>query len=468
MTTQAKEPQHPTVDAASELRYRLGGGLHEPGSPEYDEACELFNAMIETRPRYVARCNAPDDVVAALAFARNHDLEVAVRAGGHSVTGLSLREDGLVLDVRGMSDVEVDPQRRIARVGGGATWATVDEATQAHGLAAPGGRVSTTGVGGLTLGGGSGWLERKHGFACDNVEAVELVTATGELVRASKGENSELLWALRGGGGNFGVVTTFELRLHPVGPEVFGGLVMHPFESGRELLALWRDVMREAPDELSLAFMYAAIAEDDEESPPELRGKIAAVVAGMHSGTLAEGEEALRPIREFGAPAADEFGPVPYAEFQRMIDDPPGFRNYWTEEHLPDLPDAAIDAIHGRFVDPPPGIPQVFIVSWGGAMARVGEESGPLTGRDARFIVHPLALWTDPADDERVMSWGRGLRADMREFATGASYLNFAGDEGEARVRAAYGERNYERLAQVKARWDPGNVFRASGNVRPA
>ena len=322
-----------TVD---ELRFRLQGDLHEPGDPGYDDACRLFNTMIERSPRLVARCSAPDDVIASLAFAREHGLEVAVRAGGHSVAGLSLVDDGLVLDVRGMSEIEVNPSRRVARVGAGATWAQVDRATQAHGLATTGGRVSTTGVAGLTLGGGSGWLERKHGLACDNVLAVELVTADGRMVRASADEHPDLFWALRGGGGNFGVVTAFEFRLHPVGPEVFAGLVLHPADRGRELLALYRDVMRDAPDELSLGFGYVT-APAEPGIPEAMHGEQAVIVAGMHAGPLGEGEEALRAIRAFGPPAADFFGPAPYADFQSSLDDPPGFRNWWTAEHLTDL-----------------------------------------------------------------------------------------------------------------------------------
>ena len=455
-----------TTTALDELRFRLAGGLHEPGDTEYEGACSLFNAMIETRPRVVARCSAPDDVVAALAFAREHGLEVSVRAGGHSVTGLSLRDDGLVLDVRGMNDVEVDPERRIARVGGGATWGAVDRATQLHGLATTGGRVSTTGVAGLTLGGGSGWLERKHGLACDNLVAVELVTADGRLVRASDGENPDLLWAHRGGGGNFGVVTALELGLHPVGPEVYGGLLMYPAAQGPEVLRRWRDVMHEAPEELSLAFAYITAPVDDPDVPAELRGKLTALVAGMHAGSIADGERALRPFRELGPAALDAFGAVPYADFQCSIDDPPGYRNYWTAEQLPELPDHVVDLIHARALEMPGSAPQIFCVAWGGAVAR--NDSGPLAGRDARFVVHPLMLWDDPADDARVVEWGRAFRDAVSEHTTGVTYLNFTGDEGAARVRAQYRPGAPERLARIKAEWDPENVFRAVGNVPAA
>ncbi len=444
--------------ALSELRFRLGGGLYEPGEPEYADACTLFNSAIARRPRLVARCAAPDDVIASLAFAHEHELEVAVRAGGHSVIGRSLCDDGLVLDLRGMCDVDVDPGRRVARVGGGTIWAQVDLATQVHGLATTGGRVSTTGVGGLTLGGGSGWLERKHGLACDNLVAAELVTAEGELVRATEDENRELLWALRGGGGSFGVVTELEFRLHPVGPEVMAGLVLHPAERGRELLRLFRDVMLDAPEELGLAFAFIT-APPEPDLPKELHGKPAVMIAGMYAGPLAEGEQALREIREFGPAAADFFAPTGYADFQCSIDDPPGYRNYWTAENVADLPDEAIDALAARAAEIPPGPSQLFIVPWGGAVRRVGAEHSPLAGREAGFIVHPLLLWEDPADDERCRALGRAIRDGMRRWSIGATYPNFLGEEGADRMGAAFGSSG-ERLAAVKAEWDPKGVFR--------
>lgn len=444
-----------------ELRFRLRGDLYEPGDPGYEESCTLFNSMIERRPRVIARCSAPEDVVAALAFARRRGLPVAVRGGGHSVTGRSLCDGGVVVDVRGMRDVAVDPGRGVARVGGGATWGEVDRATQQFGLATTGGRVSTTGVAGLTMGGGSGWLERKHGLACDNLLAAQLVTADGQIVRAAADENPELLWALRGGGGNFGVVTELELRLHPVGPEVLGGLVLHPAERGRDLLRLFRDVMLTAPEGLGLAFAYVT-APDEEDIPAELRGRPAAIVAGMYAGPPGEGEEALRELRAFGPPAADFFAPTPYAEFQSSLDDPPGYRNYWTAEHLEELSDAAIEAISRRSEEIPASPSQLFIVPWGGAVARAGVETSPLAGRGTAFVVHPLLLWEDAADDARMIALGRAYREDLAPFASGAAYLNFLGDEGAERVRAGFEGDSYERLAAVKAKWDPKGVF--SGN----
>jgi FAD/FMN-containing dehydrogenase len=446
------------------LRLRLRGELYEPGSAEYADTCTLFNAMVERRPRLVARCAAPEDVVAALSFAREHGLPVAVRAGGHSVTGRSLCDGGLVLDLRGMTDVEVDVERRVARVGGGSIWAEVDRATQAFGLATTGGRVSTTGVAGLTMGGGSGWLERKHGLACDNLLAAQLVTADGRLVRAAPDENPELLWALRGGGANFGVVTSLELRLHPLGPEVLGGLVLHPAERGRELLRRFRDTMLGAPEGLGLAFAYVT-APDEGDVPAELRGQPAAIVAGMYAGPVAEGEEALAELRAFGPPVADYFEPTTYAEFNSSLDDPPGYRNYWTAEHLAELGEEAIEVIARRSEQIPAGPSQLFVVPWGGAVARVDPASSPLAGRGTAFIIHPLLLWEDPAEDERTIALGRAYREDLAPFSSGVAYLNFVGDEGADRVRAGFGEGDHERLAQIKAHWDPEGVFQGNQSL---
>ena len=457
---------HETTPTSSvdELRFRLQGGLHEQGDAYYEDTCTLFNTMVERRPRFVAECVAVDDVVAALAFAREHELPVAVRAGGHSVAGLSLCDDGVVIDLRGMSDVEVDPDRRIARVGGGAIWAQVDRATQAHGLAATGGRVSTTGVAGLTLGGGSGWLERKHGLAADNLVAAELVTADGRIVRASEDENPELLWALRGGGGNFGVVTALELALHPLGPEVFAGLALFRSERAHEVLRAYRDLMNAAPDELSLAFAFATAPDDDEDVPIDLRGRPVAIVVGMWAGDAADGERALAPIRAL-EPDADFFAATGYADFQCSIDDPPGYRNYWTAENVTDLPDEAIDKLVERATELAPGPSQIFIVAWGGAVPRFGAEHSPLGGREARFIVHPLLLWEDAADDDRNCALGRTVRADMLPWSVGATYPNFLGQEGTARMRAAYGA-SADRLAALKAEWDPHGVFRTHQEIR--
>ncbi|MGZ8649692.1 MAG: FAD-binding oxidoreductase [Solirubrobacteraceae bacterium] len=451
------------TSSVDELRFRLHGGVHEPGDASYEDTCTLFNTMIERRPRLVAECIVIDDVVAALAFARDHELPIAVRAGGHSVAGLSLCDDGVVLDVRGIADIDVDADRRMVRVGGGAIWADVDRATQAHGLATTGGRVSTTGVAGLALGGGSGWLERKHGLACDNLVAAELVTWDGRIVRASEDENPELLWALRGGGGSFGVVTALELKLHPLGPEVFGGLALFGAARAHEVLRTFRDVMNDAPDELSLACAVFTAPEDD-DVPPELWGRPAVAILGMWAGSVADGERALTPIRAL-SPDADFFGPTGYADFQCSVDDPPGYRNYWTAENVVDLPDEAIDVLVRRATELPAGPSQLFIVAWGGVIRRFGPEHSPLAGRETRFIVHPLLLWEDPADDDRCRTIARAFRSDMRRWSTGATYPNFLGDEGTTRMRAAFGA-SAERLAAVKVEWDPHGLFRTHQAIR--
>jgi FAD/FMN-containing dehydrogenase len=452
------------TSGVDELRFRLLGGVHEPGDAYYEDTCTLFNTMIARRPRLVVECIAVEDVVVALAFARDHALPIAVRAGGHSVAGLSLSDGGVVLDVRGMADIDVDADRQIVRVGGGAIWADVDRATQAHGLAATGGRVSTTGVAGLTLGGGSGWLERKHGLACDNLVGADLVTWDGRIVRASEHENPELLWALRGGGGSFGVVTALELKLHPLGPEVFGGMALFGADRGQEVLRAFRDVMNEAPDELSLACSFTTAPDDDDDVPADLRGRPVVAVLGMWAGNVVDGERALAPIRALD-PDADFFGATGYADFQCSVDDPPGYRNYWTAENVVDLPEAAIDLLVRRARELPAGPSQLFIVAWGGAVRRFGPEHSPLAGREARFIVHPLLLWESPAADERNRALARTFRSDVRPWSTGATYPNFLGDEGIARMAAAYGT-STKRLAAVKAEWDPRGVFHTHQAIR--
>ncbi|HSK61308.1 MAG TPA: FAD-binding oxidoreductase [Actinomycetospora sp.] len=437
--------------------------LH-PGGEAYDEARTLFNAMIDKRPAAIARCSSAADVAAALRYGRERGMEIAVRSGGHSVAGMSLCEGGLVLDTRPMHAVTVDAEQRLARVGGGCSWGQVDRATQEHGLATTGGRVSTTGVAGLTLGGGSGWLERRHGLACDNLTSVDLVTADGSFVTATADEHPDLFWALHGAGGNFGVATAFTFRLHPVGPQVLAGLLLFPASRGDDLLRLLRDVMPDAPEAFGPAVLYVRVPAE-EALPPELHGRLVAALAVCYAGPIAEGERILAPFRALG-PLADLVEPMAYADFQCMIDDPPGMRNWWTAEYLHVVPDEAIDVLHRHSLNAP-AASQSAVVPWGGAVARVGEDETPLAQRDATWVVHPFGLWDDPADDEAVMGWARELRDDIRRFASGGVYLNFIGDEGQDRVRAAFGERKYRRLVEVKRRYDPDNVFRGNQNIPP-
>jgi FAD/FMN-containing dehydrogenase len=451
---------------ANGLREGFEGSVLEDGQDGYEDARSIFNSMVERRPSVIAQCASVADVKAAIAHAQANDLEIAIRSGGHSVAGASLTEGGLVVDMRNMNAVDVDPQARTATAAGGATWAAFDRATQPHGLMAPGGRVSTTGVAGLTLGGGSTWLERKFGFACDSLRSVDLVTADGREVTASADENPELFWALHGAGGNFGVATKLVFSLHEL-PAATLGLLLWPAEAGPEVARAYRDLLDGgAPEELGGGLAYITGPPED-FVPAELRGQLTAGVIAVYAGTEAEMREALAPIFALEPPAA-MVAEMPYAEIQRAIDDPPGYRNYWSAEHLTGFPDEAVDVFCARAHDmvvPSPS--QHIAFPWGGAVVR-GVADWPLPHRDASWVIHPLGLWEDPADDAQAIAWGRGICSDVRKWATGGVYLNFVGDEGQDRVRAGYGEANYERLASVKAEYDPGNVFHLHHNIEPA
>ena len=436
-----------------------------PQDAGYDEARTLFNAMIDRRPELIAQCATNEDVAAAIAEARRDGLALAVRAGGHSVAGMSLVDGGVVVDVRPMKDVEVDVEHRTVRAGAGLTWSEFDRATQRHGLATTGGRVSTTGIAGLTLGGGSGWLERSYGLACDNLVAVELVTVDGDVVRASADENPELFWAVHGGGGNFGVATTLEYRLHEVGPTLFAGLSAYDPVHGRELARAFRDIHAGGgPDAAGLALVYLT-GPPEEFVPPEWQGRLMVALAGCWNGPAEDGERALRGLIDAVEPVVDLWGPMPYTEFQCMIDDPPGNRNWWTADYVDELPDAALDAFCAYSEDMPLGLTQSLLVPWGGEVARVRDT--PMPRRDAAFVMHPFCVWEDAARDAEHIAWGRRGHEVFAPWSTGATYLNFIGDEGADRVRAAFGDA-YERLVEVKRAYDPDNVLKGNQNISPA
>ncbi|WP_329212570.1 FAD-binding oxidoreductase [Streptomyces sp. NBC_00683] len=459
-------PRSTLPDAAlSGLRTDLTGAVHVPGDPGYDEARAVFNSMIDRRPSVVAQCDSEADVARALRFAREHGLEVAVRGGGHSVAGMALSDGGLVVDLRRMNSVGVDRETRSARVGGGATMSDLDRAAQPYALATTGGRVSTTGVGGFTLGGGSGWLERKFGLACDNLLAADLVTADGGSVRATPDENPELFWALHGGGGNFGVVTSLTLRLHDL-PAMSMALILFRPEDGPGAVRVYRDLMESAPDEAGGGCLYLT-APPEEFVPEQLVGTLVCAIVFTFAGTEAELREAAAPLLALGH-ESELVAELPYAELQCMLDDPPGMRNYWSAEYLDSFPDEAVSVFCSTAgAMPVPSGSQHVLFPMGGAVAREGADY-PVPWRSSPWGVHPFGIWESAADDEQGKQWVRDVRAGVRPWANGAVYLNFIGREGQDRVVAGVGEENYARLAAVKARYDPGNVFHLNHNIRPA
>ena len=452
------------MDDAAALKEGFDGEVIVPGDAGFDDARTVFNAMIDKRPAVIAQCESAADVARALAFAQEARLEIAIRSGGHSVAGASLTEGGLVVDMRRMNGVTVDPEARTATASGGATWSDFDRATQPHGLATTGGRVSTTGVAGLTLGGGSGWLERKHGLACENLVSADLVTADGRNVTASEDENPELFWALHGGGGNFGVATSLTFRLHEL-PSITAALLVWGEDRGEEMMRRARDVFDEAPDEAGGGILWFT-GPPEPFVPEHLHGKLAAALLITYAGPEDEARRLAAPLLEL-KPEGELIAALPYAELQCMIDDPPGYRNYWSAEYMTELPDAAIERFVARTADMiVPSASQQIIWPQGGALARASDI--PVSFRSASWATHPFGMWEDPADDERARQWCRDCREDVREWATGEVYLNFIGDEGQDRVVAGYGEDNYARLAAVKSEYDPDNVFRLHHNVEPA
>jgi FAD/FMN-containing dehydrogenase len=451
--------------ALGELRKGIRGAVVVPEDPAYDDARTIFNAMIDKRPAAVVQCANVDDVVRAVRAGRELGLEIAVRGGGHGVAGRALADDGLVIDLRRMNAVSVDPEVRTATVAGGATMSDLDRATEPYSLATTGGRVSTTGVGGYTLGGGDGWLARKMGLACDNLLSVELVTADGSVVRASENENPELFWALHGGGGNFGVATSLTFRLHELHSVTAALLLWRP-EAGPEVLRAYRDFIASAPDEVGGAVLYLT-GPSEEFVPAGLVGRLAFAVLMVYAGPEAEARAAAAPLLALGHEGA-LIQEMPYADFQCMLDDPPGYRNYWSAEYLDAMPDEAVARFCARAQDmivPSPS--QHVLIPQGGAIAR-GPSDYPVPWRQAPWGVHPFGLWEDPADDERARQWARDIRADLKPWASGAVYLNFIGDEGEDRVVAGFGKANYARLSRVKAQFDPDNVFHLNQNIKPA
>jgi FAD/FMN-containing dehydrogenase/pimeloyl-ACP methyl ester carboxylesterase len=434
----------------------------------YDELRRVFNGLIDRRPALIARCTDAPDASAAVNFAREAGLPVSVYGGGHNVTGNAVCDDGVTIDLRPMKAIEVDPAARTCRAQAGLTWGELDAATLEHGLAVTGGRMSTTGLGGLVLGGGSGWIERKCGYSVDNLLSVEIVTADGRILTASETENADLFWGIRGGGGNFGVATSFEFRLHPIGPTVLAGMLMYPAPMAAAVLRNFDEVMAAAPDEVG-AGVILLTAPPEEFVPEPVRGQPVVGMVVCYTGPLDEAEEALRPLREFGPPAIDMVEPMPYTALQQLIDSgfPAGLRNYWTGDFLTGLPDEAIEVMCRFHLSKPSPLTQIILFPGGGAIARVPDGTMAIGQRHAPFNIHITSLWPDPADDEANIAWTRELAASMKPFTTGRVYVNFIGDEGPDRVIAAFGREGYARLQALKDRYDPDNLFRSNQNIKP-
>ena len=456
-----------TLDLSG-LRPGFGGELITASDgARYETARAVFNAMFDRRPALIARASSAADVALALRFARSHGLPLAVRGGGHSVAGYSSIEGGLLIDLGGMKAIRVEATARRVRVQAGANWGELDRATQEFGLATTGGRVTGTGVAGFTLGSGSGWLERLHGFACDNLLSAEVVTADGRLLTASASENPDLFWGLQGGGGNFGIVTDFEFRLHPVGPLILGGLILHPRDKAPEVYRFYREFMQNAPAEVGggLVLMHAPPAPF---VPPAMQGRPAVAIIAAYFGPIERGTEVLAPLRSFGSPPVDIVQPMPYVALQSMLDggNPAGRRNYWRSENLGTLPDEALDALIACAATATSPFSVLILQPMGGAVAAVPYDATPLGGRASPWQYHCYGIWTD-ADDARHIAWVRSTEQAMRPWSAGRVSLNFISEANDERIRAAFGAEKYQRLVALKDKYDPENVFRMNQNVVP-
>jgi FAD/FMN-containing dehydrogenase len=450
------------LDEATLQQFKAGlrGALILPGDASYDAARTVWNGMIDKRPALIARCAGAADVINAVQFARIHRLLVSVRGGGHNVPGNAVCDGGLMIDLSGMKSVRVDPMRRTARAEGGVTWGEFDHETQVFGLATIGGTDATTGIAGLTLGGGLGWLAGKYGLACDNLLSVDLVTADGRLLTASATENADLFWGVRGGGGNFGVVTSFDYRLHPIGP-VLGGLVLHPFAQAQDVLRFYRDFSRVIPDELNTFGLLTTLPD----------GAPVVAMAVCYNGAIAAGEEILHPVRAFGAPLVDQIRPMPYTEMQRLVGSMalPGRQNYVKSSFVTDISDAAIDTLVTHFATVPSPLTVVGFQQLGNMANRIRADATAFSHREARYELLMHSIWLDPADSARNVQWTRTLAETMHPFTTGRAYINTMGieaEEGADRIKAAYGP-NYERLVALKNTYDPMNLFRHNQNIKP-
>jgi FAD/FMN-containing dehydrogenase len=448
--------------AVSELAVSFGGQLLQPADVGYDEARRVHNGLIDKRPALIARCRGTADIVDAVGLARKLGLEVAVRGGGHNVAGRATIDDGLMIDLAPMKGVLVDPKARIVKAQGGATWRELNRETQLHGLATTGGVVSTTGIAGLTLGGGIGWLMCKHGLALDNLIGAEIVTADGKVVHVSAGENPDLFWAVRGGGGNFGIAASLEYRLHPVGPTIIGGLMAYPFEQARDVLRFFRDTTQSLPDDM---MVVAGLIHAADGSGTKL-----AAIAAAHLGQREEAEAAVQPIQQFGTPALSAIGPISYCQLNTMLDGayPRGALNYWKSGFLEGLSDELIERLIDSFSRCPTPMGQLLLEHFHGAVSRVPIGGTAFPHRVEGYNLVILSEWMDPATSDRCIEWARETNAAMGRFFGSGRYSNYmADDEAGDPAAAAYGP-NYQRLQDIKRRYDPENFFHMNQNIRPS
>ena len=454
-------------EATGKLRSKVKGRIVLPGDPSYDKVREIWNAMIDRRPAVIVQCAEADDVPHAISFARENGLEISIRGGGHNIAGNALCDNGLMIDFSNMKNVRVDAAKKRAYVEPGATLADFDASVQKHGLATPVGINSTTGISGLTLGGGFGWLTSKYGMTIDNLISADVITADGKKLRASENENADLFWAIRGGGGNFGVVTQYEFNLHPVGPEILAGLLVFPFAQAKQVLTQYREFIEAAPEDLSV-WVVLRQAPPLPFLPQDVHGKEVVVLAIFYAGDVTQGKKLIEPLRHFGEPHGEHIGAQPYTQWQKAFDPllTPGARNYWKSHNLTALSDGALDTIIEFAGKLPSPQCEIFIGLLAGAANRVPADSMAYAHRDAKFVLNVHGRWDQAADDERCIAWARKFFKASEPYASGSVYVNFMTEDEADRIAAAYGS-NYVRLVQIKRKYDPENVFHLNQNIKP-
>jgi FAD/FMN-containing dehydrogenase len=453
-------------EAVQKLKSKLKGQVSFPGDAGYEKARIIWNAMIDRHPAGIVHCAMDDDVPHAVRFAREHGFEISIRGGGHNIAGNAVCEGGLMIDLSAMNTVRIDAEKKRAYVGPGATLANFDQTAQKHGLATPVGINSTTGISGLTLGGGFGWLTRKYGMTIDNLVSAGLITAEGNKLRLSKSENADLFWAIRGGGGNFGVVTEYEFRLHPVGPQILAGLIVFPFAEAKQVLQQYRALVASAPEELNV-WVVLRQAPPLPFLPPDVHGKEVIVLPIFYAGDVQEGEKLVAPLRRFGNACGEHIGPMPYVEWQQAFDPllTPGARNYWKSHNFTELRDEALDSIIEFAGKLPSPQCEIFIGLIAGAANSVPGDAMAYANRDAKFVLNVHARWDEAGQDQACIAWARAFFEASKPYASAGAYVNFMTEDETDRVAAAYGA-NYQRLARIKKQYDPANLFRVNQNIK--